>query len=249
VKKSRKITVLAVAGAISLFASAQDKPKTDKEGRSSTPRAERLEQQNTQPANVNPQNTQPQPQNQVRPPSTRPDVAPNNQYLPSNRRGQNSPMRLHPFGPRAGDWLRQFKDVPPDQQERALTNDPNFQKLPSDRQDKLRRQLHQFNNLPDDKKEQLLDRMEKFETLPPEQRQRLRAIQERMRQLPDDRQQRVRRAFHFVKGMTPEQRQNFFASSRFSGQFNSEEQEILRGLVEIEGTPELAEHPDPRVND
>jgi hypothetical protein len=163
------------------------------------------------------------------------------------RRGGS--QRLHPFGPRAGDWLRQFKDVPPDQQERALTNDPNFQRLPADRQDKLRERLKQVNSLSPEKKEQLLDRMETFETLPPEQRQRLRAIQDRMKQLPEDRQQRLKRAFHFIKGMNPEQRQSFFGSARFTGQFSVEEQELLHGLIDIAGSPELAEPPDPRIND
>jgi hypothetical protein len=59
----------------------------------------------------------------------------------------------------------------------------------------------------------------------------------------------VRRAFHQLKGMSPEQRQSYLGSERFQNIFTPEEREILRGLNEIEGTPELAEPVDPRIND
>lgn len=249
-KQSKYIPMVALAAALSLPLAAQDKDQPRRtSGKGSAQQADRLEQPNTQPQNIQPQNTQPQSPSTAAPNPRVPrnGFVANRPDMGQQRRGGN--RRLHPLGPRAGDWLRQFMDVPPDQQERALTNDPAFQNLPAERQDKLRERLKQFNSLSPEKREQLLDRMETWESMSPEQRQRFRGLQERMRQLPDDRREKVRKAFGFLKGLTPDRRQEFFGSPRFTGQFNGEEQEILRGLIEIAESPELHEPVDPRLND
>ena len=240
-KQWQHITGTTLALAVSLSLAAQDQPKGGG-GRPAPRGTDRVVQNQAPPPQSRPQ-SQP-----------RPSAVPGNQFVAprivdrpattDQQREANRPGRLHPFGARAGDWLRQYKDVPVDQQEKALGNDPSFQRLPADRQEKLRERLRQFNTLSPEKKDQLLDRMEKFETLPPEQRKRLHDIQEQMRQLSEERRQMVRRAFHQIKGMTPEQRQEFFGSGRFTNMFTEEEKQILRGLVEIEATPELAE-PNP----
>src|SRR5882724_9144506 len=56
----------------------------------------------------------------------------------------NGPAPRKP-GPHAGDWLRSNKDLPPDQQERALRNDPQFKKLPPQKQEQLQQRLQRFN--------------------------------------------------------------------------------------------------------
>lgn len=239
------IAGLLLTGALSVTLAAQESKRSENK-RSGQRDAVRQESQSAQPGA-----TQPAPQ----PAPGRAQRFPQSQFVPADRppgdrmRGRRGgdPGQLHPQGPRPGDWLRQFKDVPEDQQERALTNDPAFQRLPAERQQQLRQRLQRFNNLTPDQKERLLDRMEKFEALSPEQRQRLQAIQERMRQLPDERQQRLRRAFHQLKGMSAEQRQEYFGSNRFQERFTLEEREILKGLTEIEDSPELVE--DPRSQD
>lgn len=233
-KQLRTISIMTAAAALTLALTAQEAPKGKRSRQQDTVQQEPVSPQRQPPPRF--------PRNQFVAPSSvdRPPV---------NEREGRTGTRLHPYGARAGDWLRQYKDVPVDQQERALTNDPSFQRLPAERQEKLRERLRQFNSLSPEMKDRLLDRMEKFETLPPEQRQRLQGIQERMRQLPEDRQQKVRRAFHQLKGMSPEQRQAYLGSERFQTIFNQEEREIIRVLTDIEGTPELAEPGDPREND
>ena len=59
----------------------------------------------------------------------------------------------------AGDWLRRYKDLPPDEQERALQSDPAFQKLPPARQELLRQRLQHFSSLPPQQQLQMLNRM------------------------------------------------------------------------------------------
>src|SRR5512135_2985339 len=61
--------------------------------------------------------------------------------------GPRQQARPRPAG-HAGDWLRRYKDLPPAEQERALRNDPGFNRLPPQRQQMLRDRLQHFSNLP-----------------------------------------------------------------------------------------------------
>src|SRR3954470_7185980 len=68
--------------------------------------------------------------------------------LAQNKNNGNSsgPNRNAPPGKRhAGDWLRRYQNLPPQDQEKALSNDPQFQSLPADRQSNLRNHLRSFN--------------------------------------------------------------------------------------------------------
>src|ERR1700745_45169 len=76
----------------------------------------------------------------------------------------------------AGDWLRQYKDLPPEEQERALSNDPTFKKLPLARQQILRERLQHFSSLPPQRQIQILNRMDTWEHLTPEQKQEGRQV-------------------------------------------------------------------------
>src|SRR6266850_1664535 len=92
-----------------------------------------------------------------------------------------------------GDWLKKFKDLPPDQQKAALENDPEFKKLPPERQEKLRQRLAQFNNLPPEQREKIVKRMRRFENLTPAQKQQARALAQRYHDVPPERRQKMRR--------------------------------------------------------
>src|SRR5882672_9154215 len=93
--------------------------------------------------------------------------------LAQTRREQRQMARQ---GHHAGEWLRKYKDLPPDQQQKALENDPQFKSLPADRQQKLRDRLQRFNNLPPKQQQRILDRMETWEHLTPEQKQQARDV-------------------------------------------------------------------------
>jgi hypothetical protein len=151
----------------------------------------------------------------------------------------NEPDGRRRTGPRAGDWLRRYKDVPPAEQDKALANDTRFQGLPPEKQDALRDRLREFNSMSPEKKEKLLDRMSKFESMSKEQRERLQDLHQRMHQIPEGRRTAVRDAFREVRDMSPEQRQRFFGSDRFRTGFSDSEREILKGLAEI-NEPETA---------
>jgi hypothetical protein len=59
---------------------------------------------------------------------------------PFKKKDGQAPVR------RIGDWLEAHKNLPPDQQEKALENDPGFKKLPPARQAALRERLRNMNS-------------------------------------------------------------------------------------------------------
>jgi hypothetical protein len=131
-----------------------------------------------------------------------------------------------------GQWLRKYNNLPPEQQEQMLKQDPDFQKLPADAQQRLLERLRRFNQKSPEEREKTISRMERFEQLTPEQRQRLQGFQQQLRELPEDRRDQVRKAFRHLHNMTPEQRQQAFNSPRFKQMFNDKEQALLKSMVE-----------------
>ena len=137
----------------------------------------------------------------------------------------------------SGDWLRRYKDLPPEEQERALKNDPAFQKLPPERQQMLRQRLQRFSNLPPEKQLQVLNRMETWEHLTPEQKDQARQIHAQMQQLPPDRQRMVRTAVRDLRAMPPSQREQVINSDRFKSMFSEHERGIMREVTRLPLAP------------
>ncbi len=75
------------------------------------------------------------------------------------------PMQGH----HSGQWLRQYGDVPADQQRRALQSDPQFRRLPPQRQQQLQQRLQDFSRRPPEQQQRILNRMETWEHLTPQQ--------------------------------------------------------------------------------
>ncbi|HYF35831.1 MAG TPA: DUF3106 domain-containing protein, partial [Prosthecobacter sp.] len=98
--------------------------------------------------------------------------------------------------------------------------------------------------LPNDKRERMLERMDAFQHLAPEQRDQLRGYYARMRQMPDDRRRRINDAFYRLRDLSPSQRERALNSERFRRDYNDEEREIVRGLLNLfprgtgEGNPD-----------
>jgi Protein of unknown function (DUF3106) len=147
----------------------------------------------------------------------------------------------------AGDWLRRYKDLPPEEQERALQNDPAFRRLPPERQQLLKQRLQRFSDLPPQKQIQVLNRMETWEHLTPEQKQQALQIRSQMLQLPPDRQRMVRTAVRDLAAMPPAQREQIINSDRFKSTFSDQERDILRGATHLPLAPaEGAEGAEPQ---
>lgn len=136
-------------------------------------------------------------------------------------------------GPHFGDWLRNSKNLTAQQKEKALESDPNFQKLPSERQEKLKLRLQQFNSLPADQQQRILQRMETWEHMTPEQHKQARMLLDRIRDYPNDRRMAIRDQIRAFSTMTPEQRQNFMNSDQYHRNYSADERELMQSWMEL----------------
>jgi uncharacterized protein DUF3106 len=140
-------------------------------------------------------------------------------------------------GQHAGAWLREHKNLSPDEQQRALENDPQFRKLPAERQEQLRKRLEHFSTLPPQQQDRILNRMDAWEHLTPEQRQQARGLAQQMRQLAPDRRRMMQTAIRNLRQMPPDQRQQVLDSPRFKSIFSPEEQVMLKGITQLPLAP------------
>lgn len=134
---------------------------------------------------------------------------------------------------KAGDWLLKNQSLPPDQQEKALENDPGFQKLPPERQAQLKERLRKFNSLPPEQRERAVQRMQFMDSLTPQQRETFQQANQQFQALPDNRKMMVRTALRHLKQMDPQGREQVFQSDQFRNTFSPQEQGLLKSLSEI----------------
>lgn len=137
----------------------------------------------------------------------------------------------------AGNWLRRYRDLPPDQQRRALESDPQFRKLPPPRQERMLRQLRVFSSLPRFEQERILRRMEIWEHLTAEQKRRVREVHWQLHQLPPDRRQEVNWAIHSMGDLTLEQRDSLIESPQFRRHFSPQERALLHDAARLPLAP------------
>jgi len=161
---------------------------------------------------------------------------------PPPRAQVTAPHAERPRG-HAGDFLRRYGDLPPDEQEQALDNDPDFRRLPVERQQKYRQRLQHFSSLPPEAQLKILNRMETWEHLTPEQKQEARQLFGQFRQLPPDRQHMVKTAVDDLRAMPPDQRDREIDSDKFKGMFSDQERELIRGAARLPLAPPQAEGP------
>jgi hypothetical protein len=133
-----------------------------------------------------------------------------------------------------GTWLQRHGNMPPEQQERALQNEPGFSRLPPETQQKLLNRLRQINRMPPNQRQRTLDHIEALERLTPQMRQQVRASVQDFRALPEDRQRLVRKAFRDLKEYPPEQREVMMNSGQFQAQFTPHERSILGNILAAE---------------
>ncbi|HEX4020763.1 MAG TPA: DUF3106 domain-containing protein [Acidobacteriaceae bacterium] len=132
------------------------------------------------------------------------------------------------------EWMRNHQNLTPEQQQRALHNEPGFNRLPPAEQQRLQNRLNQLNSMPPAQRERTLQHMEAVERLSPQQRQQLRHVMQQVSQMPMPRQRMMRKAFRDLRDLPPEQRQAILSSSQFKSQFSDQERQILGNLMSVE---------------
>ena len=133
-----------------------------------------------------------------------------------------------------GEWLNQHRNLPVQQQERMLRDDPNFYHLPAGEQQRVMRQLHQVNQLPDEQRQRRLARAAMLEHLPPQEQTRINLSARRWATLPLDRQTMMKHAFQDLRTVPLEQRPIVLNSERYQGAFTPEERGILSDMLLVE---------------
>jgi len=131
-------------------------------------------------------------------------------------------------------WFHQHQALTPQQQERALHNEPGFNRLPPGEQQRLSNRLRQLDRMPPAERQRTLDRMEAIERLSPAQRQQLRSTVQQVTRMPEYRRHMMHKAFHDLSQMPPDQRQSIMNSPEFKGQFSPQERGWLGTLLNVQ---------------
>ena len=163
-----------------------------------------------------------------------------------HQRDRMPPGRVQSNSPKPGKWLSEHLNLSPEQQQKELSNDPEFKQLNPQQQQHLQQRLNQFNSLPPEQQKLTLKRMQKFEALPQDRQDLLRGSLQQMRQLPDDRRRAVRRAWLSLRQMPPDQQEQTMNSDRFRSTFNDQERSTLKGLLDSGFNPEDSNAGGPR---
>jgi hypothetical protein len=172
--------------------------------------------------------------------SAGPHCAAQNRFAERRQARQEARQQAQAQGNHAGQWLRRYKDLPPDQQQKALDNDPQFRSLPPARQQILRERLQRFSSLPPRMQDRILQRMETWEHLTPVQKQQARQLYSQLKDLPPERRQKVRTAIRDLSVMPPAERQQVIESDRFKSEFSPQERSLLSGASQLPLAPESA---------
>jgi hypothetical protein len=133
-----------------------------------------------------------------------------------------------------GPWLASHQNLSPEEQQRALAEEPGFKNLPPEQQQRMEQRLNQLNNMPPEQRQRTIDHIEAMERLTPEQRQQVRGAMSELGNLPPDRRRIVARSFHELRTMPPDQRQQVMNSPDFQHQFSDQERGTLNNLMAID---------------
>lgn len=131
-------------------------------------------------------------------------------------------------------WLDRHQGMSLADQQRALAQEPGFNRLPPHEQQRLMNTLARINGMPPEQRRQTLAEGEALERLSPERRQQVMGSQRAFATLPPNRKRAVKQAFQELRAYPPEQRQSMMASPDFQARFTPQERNILGDLLTVE---------------
>jgi len=133
-------------------------------------------------------------------------------------------------GPHAGDWLRNYDHLTPQQQQQMLEQDPQFRMLAPDQQQHLRERLYNFNSLPPQQRERVLNRMQTLDRLTPEQRHRANDLFAQFRTIDPQRRGKMMLSLRQMRGLSPAARAQWLSSPQMRRYYSPHELDLLRGM-------------------
>jgi len=138
-----------------------------------------------------------------------------------------------PNGVHLEEWLDRHSNLTPDQQQKALANEPGFKELPAQTQQRFRERLAQLDAMTPLQRERLLDHNEAMERLTPAQRAQVDAAMKQLGALPPDQRRYVARTFRGLRELAPAQRQAVLNSDRFN-HLTDAQRASLNSLLQVE---------------
>jgi hypothetical protein len=189
----------------------------------------------------------PQGQRESRPPQQfHPEGRPDYGRNPSQQRFNAPPQYRMGQQGHLPEWLNRHQNMTPQQRENALRQEPGFNRLPQDQQQRLINRMHTLDKAPPQERQRMLQRNEMFERLNPEQKAGVRGASQAFRQMPSERQSQMRRAFQDLRGVSPGDRQSVLNSARFQHEFSPQERTVLGNMLSVEPyEPRAAGPPQP----
>ena len=139
----------------------------------------------------------------------------------------NPGQKLHP----QPGVFQTVRELPSDQQETSLSNNPRFQSMPPERQQQIRNLLQKWNSWTSDQKNQQREVEEIQQSVSPANREGTRTVFPSYRRLPPARREAVLEAFRHVRDLPADQRERFLSTPRTQRQFSSGELQVLEGLT------------------
>jgi hypothetical protein len=131
-------------------------------------------------------------------------------------------------------WIERVQDMTPEQQERFMRNNQQFQSLPPWRQEQIRQNLAKWNSLPPDKQQEIRDRERIWEQMTPEQQDYVRnTLLPRWQQLPPQRRAVIQRHLRALNGLSDSDREARLNDPNFLQGMSPDEQQMLRDLAHL----------------
>ena len=131
------------------------------------------------------------------------------------------------------EWLNRHNNLTPEQQQKALENEPGFKELPAQTQQRFLVRLAQLDAMTPLERARLLEHNEAMERLTPAQRQQLDAAMRQLGALPPDQRRYVARTFRGLRELAPAQRQAVLNSDRFN-HLTDAQRASLNSLLQVE---------------
>jgi len=140
---------------------------------------------------------------------------------------------VKPNGVHLEEWLNRHSSLTPEQQQKALENEPGFKELPVQTQQRFLERLAQLDAMTPLQRARLLDHNEAMERLTPAQRGQVDAAMRQLGALPPDQRRYVARTFRGLRELAPAQRQAVLNSDRFN-HLTDAQRASLNSLLQVE---------------
>ena len=140
---------------------------------------------------------------------------------------------------RQGEMRRRMERsaaLPADEQDQALRDDPGFQRMPAEAQERMRRQVRRMSRMsrrPAGERERMLERERRFSRMTLEQQEQARQVFAEWRRLPRERKQAIQEKLRQLRGLAPEARKQRLEDPAFLEGLEPSEQELMRELANL----------------